>query len=311
MRKFFYYAMMLVLTSTTLVSCSDDDDFNPFEHQTIGEFNPNTITFRKSSDNMDIVETWSNIVRNHQNKVISYEYTREVKGEFTEVENRKTTIDYFTNHEGNEVIRTNTDVEYFKSSNGSDAQYTEKVLENINLNKDGYIESIATTTDHFDGKSQNPATTTSLRTFAYKNDLCTGSVYQDDNTRISYNYNWSAYQLKNITILKENGRSNTVEYNTYDYTFDRSAYYKYSGTEVMPFVQSGLPQIFASMGYLGKCTPYILTGEVQGGYTKFAGITSENPQIRNSFNFDVDPGSKVVYSGISNIYNNYSITFEK
>ena len=91
----------------------------------------------------------------------------------------------------------------------------------------------------------------------------------------------------------------------------RSAYYKYSGTEVMPFVQSGFPQIFASMGYLGKCTPYILTGEVQGGYTKFAGITSENPQIRNSFNFDVDPGSKVVYSGISNIYNNYSITFEK
>ena len=98
----------------------------------------------------------------------------------------------------------------------------------------------------------------------------------------------------------------------YEYTYDKKDVYPYTGNAILPFVQSGLPQIYASMGYLGKCTPYILTGEVQGGYTKFAGTPSENPQIRNSFNFDVDPGSKVVYSGISNIYkNNYSITFEK
>ena len=311
MRKILMYAMLFAFASTTFVSCSDDDDFNPFEHQTIAEFNPNEITFRKGNDNMDIVERWSKIVRNNKNKIVSYEYTREVRGSFTETETRSCTIDYFTNHTGNEVIRTNTEVEYFKSSNGIDESYTEKVQENISLNKEGYIESISTTTDHYAKGIEAPVTTTSLRTFAYKNNVCEKSTYNDGETHIAYKYNWNAYQLKNITILKENSRSNTIEYNTYDYTFDTRDYYKYSGTEIMPFVQSGLPQIFASMGYMGKCTPYILTGEVQGGYTKFAGITSENPQIRNSYNFDVEPGNSVVYSGISNIYNNYSITFNK
>lgn len=311
MKKNLFYTLMLVFTGTLFVSCSDSDDFNPFDQQTKGEFNPGSITFRKSNDNMEIVETWSNITRDNQNKVVSYEYVREVKGDINEVESRICYIDYFTNHEGYDVIRTKSDVEYYKNSNGIEETYTQKVQEEIGLNKFGYIETIETITDHYDENAKSPVTSTSSRTFKYSNDLCTSSFYNDGETQISYTYNWNAYQLKNITILKENKRNNTVEYNTYNYTFDTKAFYKYSGTEVMPFVQSGMPQIYASMGYLGKCTPYILTGEIQNGYTKFGNMTSENPEIRNSYNFDVDPGNKVVYSGISNIYNTYSITFNR
>lgn len=304
------YTLSIMLAGMILVSCSESDEFNPFDHKTTGEFNPNTITFRKSSENMDIVETWSNIVRNNSNKVTSYGYTREVEGEFKETEKRECTLDYFTDHTGQEVIRTSTAVEFYKSDKGIEEQYTEETVENITLNKEGYITSIYATTDrkNTDGII---STTTSQRTFTYKNNLCTESAYADSNKRITYKYNWNAYQLTNITILKEDLKNNTIEYNTYDYTFDKNKFYDYSGTEIIPFVQSGMPQVYASMGYLGKCTPYILLEEVQGGYTKYAGTTSENIEITNRYNFNVEPGSKIVYSGISEIYNNYSITFSK
>ena len=311
MKRFCLIAMLVLFAGTAFVSCSDKDDFNPFEHQTTGEFNPGTITLRKSSDNLDVVEKWSNIVRNQQNKVVSYEYTRETKGDIKETESRKYTIDYYTDYLGNDVIRTNCIVDYCKNTEGIEEKYTQEVLENISLNKNGYIESISTTTDHYGNNNATPVTTTSLRTFKYQGDLCTGSTYLDRDKKITYTYNWNAYQLKNIKILKENLKSGTVEHNTYSYTFDTKAFYDYSGTEIMPFVQNGMPQILASMGYLGKCTPYILTGEIQEGYTKFADTTSDNPQIRNTYNFDVEPDNRIVYSGISNVYNNYSITFEK
>ena len=312
MTKRIIYTLFTMLTCMAVASCSDSDDFNPFNEASKVDFDPSAITFHKSSDNMETIEKWSDIVRDKNDKITGYSYTREVKGYINEKETRVCKIDYFTNHEGNEVIRTNTNVEFFKSSNGIVSQYTEKVLENISINKDGYIQSIETTTDRFNPNSEKPSTTTSQRTFTYKNELCTGSVYNDESTRISYNYNWNAYQLKNITILRENLKDNTVEYNTYDYTFDKKQLYKYSSDEILPFVQSGFPQIFASMGYLGKFTPYILTAEVQGGYTKFAGITSENPQIRNSYSFEVvENNQKLTMLGASNIYNAYSVTFSR
>lgn len=294
------------------VSCSNNDDSNPFNEHSKGEFNPTEIEFLKKSDNMEIIEKWWDIERDNRNRITAYTYTREVKGNINEKETRVCTIDYFTNHQGNEVIRANTNVEFFKSNNGIDAQYTEKVLENISINREGYIESIETTTDRFNLNAEKESTTTSQRTFTYKNELCTGSVYNDENTQITYNYNWNAYQLKNITVFRENRKDNTTENNTYDYTFDKKEYYRYSSAEILPFVQSGFPQIFASMGYLGKFTPYILTAEVQDGYTKFADITSENPQIRNSYSFEVvDNNQKLTMLGASNIYNAYSVTFSK
>ena len=117
--------------------------------------------------------------------------------------------------------------------------------------------------------------------------------------------------LSNITVLKENKKDGSVEYNTYDYTFNRKELYPYSGTELLPFVQSGIPQIYASMGYIGKCTPYTLSEEIQGGYTKFGGMTSENIKVHNLYDFDGDPSVRIGYNAISNIYNVYSITFTK
>ena len=112
-------------------------------------------------------------------------------------------------------------------------------------------------------------------------------------------------------FLKENKKDGSVEYNTYAYTFDKKAIYPYTGTSLMPFVQSGIPQIYASMGYLGKCTPYVLLEESQSGYTKFGDMTSDNIKIHNYFNLEGDPTMKMSYTALSNIYNSYSITFSK
>ena len=311
MNKNLLYTLFFALSGLFFVSCSDNGEFDPFTQQTKGNFYPTEVTLRKNSNSIDITESWSNIVRDKQDKVISYDYTREVKGEFTEKEERSYTIDYYTSHEGKDVIRANANVTYYKLQNGLEEKYTQKVQESINLNKKGYIESISATTDHLDEKATEPRTSTSRRTFTYDGDFCKGSVYKDDYTQVTYKYNWSAYQLKNITILRENYKNNTVDYNTYNYTFDRKEFYRYSGAEILPFVQSGVPQIFASMGYLGKCTPYILTDEIQSGYTKFGNVTSENTEVRNSYYFDGDANMKFMYSGISNVYNTYSVTFTK
>lgn len=311
MNKKILYTLFIALSGLFFVSCSDSDDFDPFAQQTKGEFYPSDVTFRKSSNSMDIIEKWSNIVRDKNDRVISYEYTREVKGELTEKEKRVCSIDYYANHVGKNIIRTKSDVEFYKAQNGIEEIYTQKVQENIELNTYGYIETISSTIDHFENNATTPQTSTSRRTFTYSGDFCTGSTYNDENTKVTYKYNWSAHQLKNITILRENYKNNTVDYNTYKYTFDTKEFYRYSGTEVLPFVQSGIPQIFASMGYLGKCTPYILTDEVQDGYTKFGNVTSENTEVRNSYNFDGDVNNKLMYSGISNVYDTYSVTFSK
>ena len=143
MNKKILYTLFIAFSGLFFVSCSDSDDFDPFAQQTKGEFYPADVTFRKSSNSMDIIEKWSNIVRDKNDRVISYEYTREVKGELTENEKRVCTIDYYTDHEGKSVIRTKSDVEFHKAHNGIEERYTQKVQENIELNKYGYIGVIS------------------------------------------------------------------------------------------------------------------------------------------------------------------------
>lgn len=313
MTKRIIYTLFTMLTCMVFVSCSDSDDFNPLKEASKVDFDPSAITFHKSSDNMETIEKWSDIVRDKNDKITGYSYTREVKGYINEKETRVCKIDYFTNHEGNEVIRTNTNVEFFKSSNGIDSQYTEKVLENISINKNGYIQSIETTTDHLDENSKEPIITTSERTFTYDGDLCTESTYRDSHILTKYKYKWNSYQLKKVTIVKENSKDNTVDYFTYDYTFDKKQFYKYSSDEILPFVQSGFPQIFASMGYIGKFTPYVLVGEVQGSKTDYGDGEGPRPktEIRNTYSFDNENSQKLTYLGASNIYNAYNVTFSR
>ena len=314
MTKRIIYTLFTMLTCMVFVSCSDSDDFNPFKEASKVDFDPSAITFHKSSDNMETIEKWSDIVRDKNDKITGYSYTREVKGYINEKETRVCKIDYYTNHQGSENIRTKSDVTFYKiDSNGNEERYTESVVEEIYMNKDGYIATISTTTDHLDENSKEPIITTSERTFTYDGDLCTESTYRDSHILTTYKYKWNSYQLKKVTIVKENSKDNTVDYSTYDYTFDKKQLYKYSSDEILPFVQSGFPQIFASMGYIGKFTPYVLVGEVQGGNTDYGDGAGPRPKItiRNTYSFDNDNSQKLTYLGASNIYNAYSVTFSR
>lgn len=314
MTKNYFYTLLLMLVGMTFVSCNDGDDFNPFNEAAKTDFDPSEITFHKSSDNMETTERWSGIIRDKKNRITEYNYTREVKGYINEKETRNCKIDYYTNHEGRENIRTRSNVDFYKiDDNGNEEKYTETVLEEIDMNKNGYIAAISTTTDHFDNNSSEPVITTSTRTFTYNGDLCTGSTYRDNHILTTYKYNWNAYQLKKITIIKENSKDNTIDYSTYDYTFDKHDFGTYSSAETLPFVQSGFPQILASMGYIGKFTPYILVGEVQSGNTDYGDGAGPRPKIgiRNTYSFYEDNSQRLTYLGASNIYNAYNVTFSK
>ncbi|MBR3976507.1 MAG: hypothetical protein IKJ95_01615 [Bacteroidaceae bacterium] len=311
MKKNLLYTMLIAFTAFAFTSCGSDDDPNPFNKPTLGEFNPTTITFTKASNNLTVVETWSDIVRDAQNRVTSYSYERKTTGYYTETETADCKIDYYTNQDGNEMIRSASEVEYYKLSAGIEQSHTKNISERIAVNSLGQIVSISTTTDLYYNDSTAPVITSSERTFTYSGEFCTSSSCKENDIKTTYRYNWSANQLKEVTILKENSANSTVEYSTFNYQYNTKELYRFSGTKILPFVQSGLPQIYASMGYFGKCTPYILEGEKQGGYTKFGNVTSPNTEVVNTYNFTGDQSYKVAYTGLSNIYNAYSITFSK
>lgn len=311
MKKNLLYTMLIAFTAFAFTSCGSDDDPNPFNKPTLGEFNPTTITFTKASNNLTVVETWSDIVRDAQNRVTSYSYERKTTGYYTETETADCKIDYYKNPDGNEMIRSASEVEYYKLSAGIEQKYTKNISEDIAVNSLGQIVSISTITDLHENDSTAPVITSSKREFTYSGEFCTGSSCKENDIKTTYRYNWSANQLKEVTILKENSANSTVEYSTFNYQYNTKELYRFSGTKILPFVQSGLPQIYASMGYFGKCTPYILEGEKQGGYTKFGNVTSPNPEVVNTYNFTGDQSYKVAYTGLSNIYNAYSITFSK
>ena len=302
--KFLRILASVVLFGLTFTACSDDSsDGNPFDQPKRGEFYPQEVKIRKCSSNRDITESWTNIKRNADNKVTSYSYSLNIDGaDIAQSVNSDYTLTYYKKHSGNDGIRTKATTESTKNDRGIIEKYTEEIQENITINGYGYIERIETTTDHYANNSGSFVTTTSERTFSYDGDLCKSSTYRDEEYVITYNYKWKGYMLTDITILKENRKDGSIEYNTYEYTFDKKAVYPYSGSEIMPFAQAGIPQIYASMGYFGKCTPYILTEEVQGGYTKFGNLTSNNIKVHNSYYFDGDPSLKLKYYAASNIY---------
>ena len=303
----------ILLAALLLAACSDSDSYNPYDEQRKGDFHPANVVIKKSTPNRDITESWTNITRNRQGQVTSYEYSLEISGDISQTEKKKHTVKYYTRHDGREVIETRTDASYFKSANGISENYTRKIVETASINSNGYIDEINSIIEHWVGEpnSSEPVTTTSRRTFAYNGDFCKSSSYKDNEQEITYKYNWSGYKLKNITELKEDLKDGSIEYNTYDYTFDSREIFPYTGTNLMAFVQSGMPQIYASMGYIGKGTPYVLSEELQGGYTKFGTMTSNNIKVHNTYSFDGDANFKLAYNAFSNIYDTYSINFSK
>ena len=295
-------------------SCSEESEttetYNPFNEPKIAEFTASSVEIEKKTDNITINESWSNITRDSKNRITDYDYKYNLEGTFSQVETNTTKIDYYTDHLGNEAIRSVANLTYAKvDEKGIEEKYSRKVQENITLNSKGLIESISSIIDHYD-KDGNSQMYTSQRSFTYKGNFCTKSIYKDHDGKITYNYNWNNYQLYNITVLKENN-DGSIEYNTYDYTFDTKNLYGYYGTEPLPFIQNTLPCIFASMGYFGSCTPYLLLEEVQGGYSKFDNTTSNNMKVKNSYNFHGDKEYRFTYNVSSNIFKTYNIIYNK
>ena len=71
MNKNLLYTLFFALSGLFFASCSDNGEFDPFTQQNKGDFYPTEVTLRKNSNSMDITESWSNIIRDKQDKVIS------------------------------------------------------------------------------------------------------------------------------------------------------------------------------------------------------------------------------------------------
>lgn len=308
-RIFFNIATALLLVAFTS-SCSEEPatTYNPFDENKKGEFLPSNITINKSTDNFTLCETWSDITRNSENRITGYKYRYEyntITGDITN-EERVCRINYFKDHTGKDIITTETDIEYYQNQKGIQDQYTQRLDESISLNGNGLIDRIATTIKNFE--NDTTIMTTSERTFSYHDDFCTSSTYNDNTSRITYTYSWNAYQLVDISILKDN-TDGIIEYEKYQYTYDKELYL-YSGTELLPFVQRGFPEILASMGYFGKSTPYVLADEKFSRRIIHNNITTST-EIDNKYSFSDNINFEMRYAALSNIYSDFDIVFRK
>ena len=307
---------VLLFATAVISSCNGkpEETYNPFDEPKKGEFYPSSVTIDKTTENTSECESWTDIVKDSEDRIVEYvyDYKYETGDGDTKNEKRKCKIYYFKNHAGNDVITTHTNIEYSQQQKGIKKEYTRTQTENITLNSNGHINKIATTIAHFENGAEEPVMKTSERTFTYEKSFCISSTYVDESSKTTYTYDWNAYQLTGITTLKEIYTDGIVEHDKCVYTYDNDRLYSYSGAELMPFVQRGLPEIFASMGYFGKCTPYILLEENHSGRTKYnSSNTTINTEVTNKFTFNGDADSKIRYSALSNIYRTYDIVFNK
>lgn len=317
MKKAFLPLLAVVFTSILSVSCSDSDSYNPFDDQKKGDFYPKNIVIKKIADKKNVLEKWENITRDYEKRITGYKYTSNKKWDNTAPlglyvnETREYSIDYYTNHEGFDQIGTNIEVNYEKSQNGMTERYNENIREIAVLNEKGYITEISSIIKHTDSGTAVPVNSTSNRTFSYSGDLCTSSKYEDNEKSITYKYQWNGYRLARATEHIINKKDGSEEYNAYEYTYDKKEVYPYTGNAIIPFVLSGIPQIYASMGYLGKCTPYVLVEENQSGYTINDKDKVESIEVNNNFILSGDANSKLIYKALSDRHSEYSFTFSK
>lgn len=306
--------LLLATISTILfsVSCSDSNDYNPFDDQKRGDFYPRNIVIKKNATNKTHTEKWENITRDSEKRITGYKYTtaKRVNNSY-ENETREYKLSYYSHHTGYEVIESNINVSFSKSQDGINEKYIENITETATLNEKGYITDISTKIKHTDSSTSEPVISTSNRTFTYKGDLCRSSEYVDSEVEITYSYEWSGYRLTQITEHRVNKKTGFKERYIYEYTYDKKDVYPYTGNAILPFVQSGLPQIYASMGYLGKCTPYVLVGERQSGHQFDFNDTSESIEVNNTYVLSGDANSKLEYKAISDKHSEYSFTFSK
>ena len=308
--------IIAILSILILVpSCNKEaeDGYNPFDTEKEGYFFPSSVSIDKSTANTTECERWTNIRKDSADRVVQYDYDysyRTTDGE-SKNEKRRCRIYYFKDHNGKEMITATTELEYSQNLKGIAEGYTRRLDETITLNSNGHINRISTTIAHFENGATEPTMGTSERIFTYHNDFCTSSTYRDGSCKTTYTYNWNAYQLTGMTIVKEDHTDGRIEYDRYGYTYDNDRLYLHSGTELLPFVQRGLPEIFAATGYFGKCTPYILTQESHSGQIKHGSTGTIKTEMTNRYSFNGDADFRKGYSALSSIYSTYDIVFNR
>ena len=317
MKRRIFRIAALLFACLCISSCNGEADNvrNPFDNELQDSFYASSITAHKSTGNISESKSWTNIVKDDSGRVVQYnhDYKYETKDGDIKSEKKESRIYYFKNHNKQNAITVQSHLKHSQLQKGISNEYSQKISEDIELNPNGYISKISTTIAHYESDSAAPVIKTNERVFTYSGDVCTGSVYNDDDSKITYTYDWNAYQLTSVTVLKDNHTDGIIEYDKYNYAYDNDSVYLFTGTQLLPFVQEGLPEILASMGYFGRHTPYILTEEVHNGHIRYnaSNSTSTFTEIINRFSLVGDIESGMTYNAKSNTYSTLYIDFKK
>lgn len=304
-KKSFVYLVALAIFSA-FVSCSSDNDTigngdNDKEH-----FDPTSIVIKKGKGSVSSEEKWNDIVIDNKGNIKSFEHVFVKNG--VEQERSK----YDIRRAGNNMIAE------IKVSDAN-GNIIKNLLEMSEFNENGYITKIETYDD------MNLLVST--KTFEYNGLACSKFTYVGNDCEITCDYSWAGYKLSRTTERVIDLNTGRKETNIYSYTFDDEEVYPYEGMSMFPFVQSerdnnAVPHIYASLGYFGMVTPYIVKEETQERYITTnsqmgPGFDDKRQNIKKVFDFDKKNSRGEIMYDISStdkdtkvdLYDNYTITF--
>ena len=313
-RKSFILSTVLVFI-LTVVSCSDSNSNSLPGNDDKELFNPSCIVIDKSKGDISSKEIWSSIEFDKNGNIKSFVYTFEKNG-IVETAKRHIISGVTENRE----MIANIDIL------DKDGNTTKSLLEISRFNNQGFISEIRSIVTSGEGGSSTLQTTE--MNFEYSNSgLCRRFTYNDEECNVICEYEWSGYRLSRATeniIYKGSGRKET---NIYRYTFDNKNSYPYNGISMFPFIQNEretavVPQIYASMGYLGVAAPGILMSETQERHVTTnnemgPGWNSMTQRIEKVYDFTKKNSRGEVKYYISStdtdtntdLYDNYTVTF--
>lgn len=304
-KKSFVYLVALAIFSA-FVSCSSDNDTigngdNDKEH-----FDPTSIVIKKGKGSVSSEEKWNDIVIDNKGNIKSFEHVFVKNG--VEQERSK----YDIRRAGNNMIAE------IKVSD-TNGNIIKNLLEMSEFNENGFITKIETYDD------MNLLVST--KTFEYNGLACSKFTYVGNDCEITCDYSWAGYKLSRTTERVIDLNTGRKETNIYSYTFDDEEVYPYEGMSMFPFVQSerdnnAVPHIYASLGYFGMVTPYIVKEETQERYITTnsqmgPGFDDKRQNIKKVFDFDKKNSRGEIMYDISStdkdtkvdLYDNYTITF--
>ena len=304
-KKSFVYLVALAIFSA-FVSCSSDNDTIGNGDNDKEQFDPTSIVIKKGKGSVSSEEKWNDIVIDNKGNIKSFEHVFVKNG--VEQERSK----YDIRRAGNNMIAE------IKVSDAN-GNIIKNLLEMSEFNENGFITKIETYDD------MNLLVST--KTFEYNGLACSKFTYVGNDCEITCDYSWAGYKLSRTTERVVDLNTGRKETNIYSYTFDDEEIYPYEGMSMFPFVQSerdnnAVPHIYASLGYFGMVTPYIVKEETQERYITTnsqmgPGFDDKRQNIKKVFDFDKKNSRGEIMYDISStdkdtkvdLYDNYTITF--